>query len=364
MLNMLAALQPSLVTGRTWVVAHAGGDVDSLAAACRMAASGDTIRIEPGRYAADQGFPPKPFILVREKSLTIVGGESRPASVVLVSHRLFLQQCELTTIRGIRFEEGESAVVAGGTLKLEHCEFVGQQVKAVEISDRTAGVSIVQNCLFDGNGSRTDASAFGSAVTIHGSAQVERCDFLNNVATYQDGAVEASGTTNVSFCTFIGNEAPDGAAMGIAGGRDSGTVTNCTFYGNRVTATGGAALAVGTYGEYATVDRCIFAGTTGGVGLHCDGSVSNACNVFWQNERGNAVPEFLCPLVAEQIVDPMFCDAGHGDLRVKTGSPCLQGNYQHDPSCALIGAFDEGCPVSATARTTWGRIKARYGATR
>ncbi len=94
---------------RTWVVAHSGGDADSLSTACRLAASGDTIQIEAGRYVADHGFPPKPFILERNKALTILGPDAARPQVTLVSHRMFLADCPGLIIRSVRFEDGESA---------------------------------------------------------------------------------------------------------------------------------------------------------------------------------------------------------------------------------------------------------------
>lgn len=345
---------------RTWTMAHSGGDVDSLAKACRLAAAGDTIQIEPGRYEVDQGFAPKPFTLVRNKPLVIRGSRSQGPEVTLVSHRLFFQDCPNVVIEDIRFEAGEAVLVSGQAMSIYRCEFANIGYGAVEIGDDAVGESRVDECLFSGNNRQT----IGAGLAVYGRAEITRCVFKGNSATSESGALRASAWAHIAFCTFVGNEAPDGAAIAIvlgSGGRENGSIENCTFYRNRVLTPGGAALYVQSYGGPAPVDRCVFAETVGGLGLFCDGGVSNQCSLFWNNEGGNAGPGLWCEPIGGEIADPLFCDPTGGDFRVKTGSPCLPGNYTPNPECGLIGALGEVCTVSAVARVSWGKVKARYG---
>ncbi|MCC7143954.1 MAG: right-handed parallel beta-helix repeat-containing protein, partial [Candidatus Eisenbacteria bacterium] len=349
---------------RTWVVAHSGGDADSLSTACRLAASGDTIRIEAGRYVADHGFPPKPFILERNKALTILGPDAVRPMVTLVSHRLFLADCPGVTVRSVRFEGGESAIICDGPGWVSNCEFVDVAFLALLIAGDETSMSVVEDCLFDSNGSSVYQNADGGALTIAGPANVRRCVFKENVSTTQSAAIAGTQDTRITECVFVGNEAPLGAAIKIGldpPGLAHGSITNCTFVRNRVTGGEGGALYVTANSGIAEVGGNIFYETIGGVGFFCDGGPQSNCNVFWNNEYGESSPYFFCETLEGQVADPLFCNPDAGDFRVRAGSPCLPGKGSIDRSCDLIGALGEGCSVSAVERLSWGRVKVRYG---
>lgn len=360
---LLLSLTP-VAAARTWIVAHSGGDADSLSTACRLAASGDTIQIEAGRYVADHGFPPKPFILERNKALTILGPDAARPQVTLVSHRMFLADCPGLIIRSVRFEDGESAIVCDGSAQLASCEFSGIQHGAVWIAGRGTGVSTVEDCLFESNGTIGDRELVGAGLGISGRANVRRCTFRENLAGGGSAAIFGDQDTRITECVFVQNEAPLGAAIQIAldaPGESHGGINNCTFVRNRVTGPGSGALHVVPNSGLADVSRNIFYETTGGAGFFCDGGPSNDCNVFWGNEPEHSWPPLFCSAQEGMVVDPLFCNPDAGDFRVRAGSPCLPGNYPFDRSCELIGALGEGCSVSAVERMSWGRVKARYG---
>ncbi|MEZ4655083.1 MAG: hypothetical protein R3E12_16195 [Candidatus Eisenbacteria bacterium] len=63
-------------------------------------------------------------------------------------------------------------------------------------------------------------------------------------------------------------------------------------------------------------------------------------------------------------IDPMLCDPEHGDYHLAEGSP-LAGPFndgEHDACEGPIGAFGVGCKATPVISTSWGAIKAKYGA--
>jgi hypothetical protein len=113
-------------------------------------------------------------------------------------------------------------------------------------------------------------------------------------------------------------------------------------------------------GVVVDLERNVIAGSVGGAAVaQGGGSVSTACNVFWENEGGDAVGSELDP--TDRIVDPEFCDVEQDDFTVTGTSPCLPENSM---GCGLIGALGQGCGVVSVEETSWARIKMRYSGER
>ncbi len=78
------------------------------------------------------------------------------------------------------------------------------------------------------------------------------------------------------------------------------------------------------------------------------------CNVFWPS------PERLLAeggqVTGNQTLDPLFCDAVGGDLRVREDSPCVSDSS----GCGVIGRWGIGCYGTAVRNSTWGQIKQRF----
>ena len=105
----------------------------------------------------------------------------------------------------------------------------------------------VSNCNFAGNN-----AAFGGAVYFYNTGTVSNCNFTNNKASVDGGAINM-GSGTVSNCNFTNNTAGDwGGAINM----DSGTVSNCNFTGNN--ATRGSSIYFSSYSATKTVSDSTF----------------------------------------------------------------------------------------------------------
>ena len=162
------------------------------------------------------------------------------------------------------------------------------------------------------------------------SPTVANCIFLNNEASANGGGMgNRFGSPTVINCAFIGNSTGGGVngGGGIHNYAASPVIINCTFYGNVAGAAYGGmqneADRAGTVpvepSSDPVVKNSIFWGNTGAGGVqigdyeNLDGTatVSNSCVQGGYSGTGNIA------------IDPMFVDATSGDLRLVTGSPCI-----------------------------------------
>ena len=91
------------------------------------------------------------------------------------------------------------------------------------------------------------------------------------------------------------------------------------------------------------------------------GATSLQCNDSWGNPGGNWVGMPDPTGVDGNIsADPLFCDAGDGDLGLAADSPCLPGHHPYGYDCGVIGAYGQECGTSTgvaeipATRSTWG----------
>ena len=109
----------------------------------------------------------------------------------------------------------------------------------------------VTNCNFINN-KQTGRLSVGGAVYFLNNGEVTNCNFTNNTASGSGGAVFFKSNGEVTNCNFTGNTASgDGGAVWIY----SGTVTNCNFSNNSASR-GGAILSQQWW--VVTADTCIF----------------------------------------------------------------------------------------------------------
>ncbi|WP_405322275.1 peptidoglycan-binding protein [Methanobrevibacter thaueri] len=94
-----------------------------------------------------------------------------------------------------------------------------------------------------GSGEETDG---GAIMAMYRNCVVEGCNFTNNTAKVQGGALMRVTAYN---CTFTGNTAADGGAI------DQGSAYNCTFTGNTAKVYGGAI-------SFGSAYNCVFTGNT------------------------------------------------------------------------------------------------------
>lgn len=290
--------------------------------------------------------------------------------------------------RGFAFTSGEGSdsVVQGFTIRNGanengcgiYCSASSPTVINCKLSNHNSGASqgagayirnssaTFMNCEFLNN-TATGANG-GGAYMYRGSPQFINCAFVQNYAGTSGGGglYNEQGSVSVSGCTFSGNLTPvQGAANrcvsgsiamenclvinNIADGQyaatggvhlvnSTGTVKNCTFYGNQATNNTG-----GLFSSWPiSVFNCIFRNdTVGGVIDEVDvaqGSSVSFCNVHnGYNGIGNI------------NANPLFISSS--DFHLQANSPCIDaGTNLSAPDIDLDGEFrpqgiftDMGC---------------------
>ena len=205
--------------------------------------------------------------------------------------------------------------------------------------------AVLSNCVLSGN----------SAYVCGGGAYdgtLNKCTLAGNSVVYSSGGGAYNCTLN--NCTLTGNSADSSG-----GGADECALNNCTLSGNRAFDGGGAYAC--------TLNNCTLTGNTA---VHRGGGVSggtlNNCIVFYNNAPADSGPNFdVFPSVPEHLnyccttplpgistgnftSAPLFMNLAGGDLRLQTGSPCINtGN-----NAFAVGTTDLACQ----ARIVWGTV--------
>jgi hypothetical protein len=182
---------------------------------------------------------------------------------------------------------------------------------------------VVVNCAFESNAAKNTGG--GAYLWTEGTVTFERCTFSQNTANYGAAARVYGGAVLFENCVFTGNaNVATYASSGVC------VVRNCTFSGNSGLESCGAIDA----------------------SYECELTVVNS--VLWQNPSSDGTQirtdPFLEPSVTYSIVeggfpgagnldtDPLFVDAGTGDLRLSAGSPCIDAG-----SAAEAPTVDRDC---------------------
>ncbi len=163
----------------------------------------------------------------------------------------------------------------------------------------------------------------GGMFNLGSSPTVIACIFIGNSASGSGGAggvglgggmFNNGSTPTVTNCTFTGNSAEFGG--GMYNGFSSPTVTNCTFTENSAVKSGGAVPGRGG-------------------GMSNGGGSPTVINcVLWDNfpDQISSTPETTVsfsdvqggwPGIGNIDANPLFVDLGNGDLRLSSGSPCI-----------------------------------------
>jgi hypothetical protein len=308
----------------------------------------NTIVVGPGVY---------PEELYVECSVTIVSSDGPEVTIIdgEGTHRIMIFQTPQET-KGNKIKE-VNVGIEGFTISNGFADNNGGAVRVTYDSHVT-----MNNCIFRDNVS----NYAGAAIFMRNSGSsllLTDCEFIDNYG-HETGAISIMESTllDIDRCAFIGNHTDirsaciyiwDGPTANISNsvfinnssnnisggigysGPTYGSVLNNTFYGND--SPGTATLYVATGGV--TVSGNIIAGEKSGYGFLAPDYISHTCNLFWDNAEGDLYPD-LDPDPTEIFADPLFCDAGAGDLSIAYESPAA---LENNDCGILIGALEPAC---------------------
>lgn len=207
----------------------------------------------------------------------------------------------------------------------------GGAVNAADSSEVT-----IVNSTFRENS--TDVAGGAVAAMSSSGVNISRCLFEKNRAG-TSGAVHADQAgINVGYSVFNQNTSRAVAsALGITGRRTANVnplIVSNTFYKNTVTGEGAALFLTSISPD---VRRNIFVVNTDQravTGLQTYPRYD--CNLIW-DPSGGAIGAL--PSANTLVGDPLFCDAEHGNFKLRDLSPAMRA------PCGPIGAFNEkaGC---------------------
>lgn len=217
----------------------------------------------------------------------------------------------------------------------------------------------VAACVFQGN----EAVYGGGAYTTHSAATFEQCRFVENVADRSGGglSVHDSGALTLSRCDLRQNHAAAGGGLHLGPGSDA-QVRNTTFWQNTATAEGGGVHI--DHAAPALVNTSFNANTAaaGGAiyamgGAHpvvtnsvlwgdapdeIDHDTGSDLAVTYSDVQGGCTTAAGCTTdeTGNMTQDPLYLDAGRGDLRLWVTSPVVdQGD---DAAASALPTDQEG----------------------
>ncbi len=286
---------------------------------------------------------------------------------------LFAGGASIVSLQSCDFEMNRATIHGGGILA-EDCdsvELIGCIFRENSVDIMGAGVFVmgspvsVQESIFEGN--QADDSGGGIYCNDWATGSITSCLFSSNMVGRNGAGIACtSSPVAVSHCLFFDNIAGNGGGL-FSEGQQSATLTSCTFSRNSSIWDGGGTIAAGA-STHMSVEATIIAFSLFGKAVDSYGYPTFphfTCSDIYGNAGGD-----WTDLIADQAeengnfsLDPLFCDAEAGDLRLQPGSPCLAGNNDCGDQ---IGGQGEGCddtPVflsSFYAEPGLGRVKLHW----
>ncbi|UCG47979.1 MAG: right-handed parallel beta-helix repeat-containing protein, partial [Phycisphaerales bacterium] len=165
------------------------------------------------------------------------------------------------------------------------------------------------NCTFSYNNAGQSGGGMDSDSS---SPTVTNCTFIDNQAKYGGGMDNYNNSApTVTNCTFSRNNSSVGGGGVCNSTSSSPKVTNCSFSGNEADSYGGGMY---NYNSNPTVTNCILWGNTAPTGPQIYGGSPTITYSDIQGGPGGT---------GNINLDPLFVDASGGDLRLSSGSPCI-----------------------------------------
>lgn len=214
-----------------------------------------------------------------------------------------------------------------------------------------ASSPFIVNCLITENS--CGQLGGGLSCSNPSSPRITGCTFTGNTATIDGGGISCRyrSCPIITRCLFRGNSADHGGGLFCHSESAEPWVQFCTFYDNSASVAGGGAHVFCTEGCQPLLENSIFASGNGGAGVSCTWeSVPDlsCCDVY-----GNVGGDWWL-YIADQLgqdgnicLPPLFCNAGSGDLRLRSDSPCAAYSPPNE-DCDQIGARGVGCNAFGT----------------
>ncbi|MBZ0266722.1 right-handed parallel beta-helix repeat-containing protein [bacterium] len=330
---------------------------DTITSALAEAVAGDTVLVRPGTYP-EHLFMVDGVVLRGDDPLDRPVVDGTGSGIVLTA-----TGCGNTTrVEGLVLRNGAGGGLGGGAalgnaaLVFSDCDFLDNSAFQGGGIGATTSSFRVERCRFTGNLAGQSGGAI--AMTDAGAPTILDCTFRDNTALAGGALAIRNGCNPAIFgCLFAGNVAGQGAALWydfLTGG----TLENCTIVNGAATGLGGI-LYFGAFSS-PLVERTIVAFGDGGGAIFAVAGATAVlgCNCVFGNAGGDELLGGL-DLGTNFSEDPLFCDPAANDYRLSEASPCLP-----DGPCALVGAFDAGCPAlpapEPATTMSWGSLKAAW----
>jgi len=346
-----AALTTGANDGSTWANAYQGSN--GLQAAMAVAVSGDQVWCAAGSYKPTTGATRSIYFPLRN-GVEIYGGFAG-TEIGLDQRNIALNvtilSADLAGNDGSNIYSDNSfhVIDAAGTNTTAVLDGFtvrgGNATGASGNQDRGGGIlcvagasPTVRNCIFRDN----RCNFGGGAGYVNASSPVfQDCRFEANQGGSFGGAFDTATNANTVWqrCVFVTNSAARAGAVEIFGGSNS-TLTNCIFYNNTSTGTGGGG-AIYINASNPVIRHCIVAGnhatSATAAGISSTAGVVLSNNIVYFNEASGAqgllnnvfggsvswsCVQGITSGTGNIGLDPLFVNFGAGNLHLQPNSPC------------------------------------------
>ncbi len=334
------------------------GDSPTIQAALKAAAAGDTILLANGIFTGKGNtnlhVPEKPLTLMslgNDPSVCIIDCRGHQQQEAFGFKINFLADTKVVfkgfTIANSWTRSGGGALnITNCSPTISNCVFVNNEVApdgsgtggAIKVA-RCSSSEII-DCVFENN----RAADAGGGINVSDSAgSILRCVFRGNWALHGGSGVYLSQSeVEIRDCLFTGNSCGPGnwgSSLHFDRMESRGTVTNCTFAGDKAP----DEVIFARRGASPTLRNCLIAFNGPGVAVNFDGTpiALEGCNIY-----GNQGGDWAGVIAGGDSssgnfsADPLFCHLQDDIFALGSGSPCLP---QNNSTGCLVGALGQGC---------------------